>query len=303
MDERSSKRKRGIRDVSHLFLSSLEDEQPAVVVPQAGEPALPYEAHRFQPQVKVVSLYPVNQAAHSLYLHAAFASLYMQAGYTIYIVSTHPQQESWDIIQRHFKLPPFVNVDCTSGIRTFKLFARCDLLIIPPDQLVDFMTFKHTAVGASSLGMHDGERVLFLLDSGACDTSMCEHIMPLLDSLLIVAAPCIEEMRSAYKIIKAQADMYPQLQFQLILRGCPEATIEQLIRVELNRMTEQFLSVPTGCLGWCNLEACLHSLNQYRNGVLDIFSIDPSFLDAVSKKNWSAEVLSLYQTVISHATM
>ena len=302
MEENYNKPKRTLRDVSHHFFSSLEENKKEEKTIPVISPRTPHAVHHFNPLLKMVGIIPIRYTNYSLLMHVYFAKLFLHTSYKIFIVSTNPHSDSWDYLERALHLPSLVDIDFSTGMRTFTLFKNTELVIMPPTLLGDFFSFKNVHPTAAPLGDTEDAPALFLIDCFNVDVFMKEKVASLLDSFVILSSCTIDDIRNAYKIIKAYAPLCPHAYFKYILHHEEDAELKKVISTEFNAITTRFLHTPVDFIGFCTYDMLPrgNNIHWHAEEKDQIFSIFVDFVDSLKKDNWTEELLSFYQTVVSN---
>ena len=340
MEGNPHKPKRTLRDVSHHFFSSLEESKQEkkndTIISSDFPPTAPHgtpvenviekeryhhktvpdgsiSAHQvsayshtgFNPSVKMLGIIPLRQIPCSLLLHVYFAKLFLHSPYKVYIISTNPQSDSWDQLQRSLNLPALVDIDFSKGIRTFTLFKDIELLVTAPESFQDLFSLKDAHITPPHIFDSESAPALFLLDCFNVDFYLKEHIASLLDSFIILSSCHIDDFRNAYKMIKAYAPLCPQALFTYVLFGREDAPLKEMASKEYNQIVARFLNMSVHFIGFCEFDLFARGNNIRWTGEEkeQVFKIDIDFVDSLKKENWTEELLSLYQTVMSNVKL
>ena len=305
MEENQNKPKRTLRDVSHHFFSSLEENKKEEKETPVISPRTPHEVHHFNPLLKMVGIIPIRYTQFSLLMHIYFAKLFLHTPYKVYIISTNPHSDSWDYLMRALHLPSLVDIDFSKGMRTFTLFKDTELVIMAPDMLEDFFSFKNVHTRAAPLGDAEDAPALFLVDCFNVDVFMKEKVASLLDSFVILSSCAIDDFRNAYKIIKAYAPVCPAARFKYILHHREDGGLKALVSKEFNNIVSRFLQTSVDFIGFCESDILPRGNNiHWRTEEKDqIFNITVDFVDSLKRDNWTEELLSFYQTVVSNVKL
>jgi len=299
MDDSQHKHKKTLKDVSHLFLSSMEKPN----VQEHVEPSsINLDSQHFRPTVKVVSLFPVGCDSISLLLHVFFAKLLFYSQYKIYIISTNPHRDSWTYLEREFNMPSFVDIDFSKDIRSFQLHKNAALLVGSHDSFVDFFSFKKAALPLNYEFDSEEQPLLFLVDFFNVDPIMHKHVSSLVDSFLMFTSARVEDIRSTYKMIKAQREHVAHATYKIVLNEQVDARMKTLLDHEFNKITSEFLRIAVEFIGSCECGVLSGGNNRHwqRKETEQPFTISTDFLNHIQKNSWTEELLSLYQTTISN---
>lgn len=309
MKEQEQKIKRTLKTVSHVFLSrtsgSLSRDKKEELRPGYQPPLAPIASQQFMPSLKVVGSVCVSSASLSLAMQAVCARSLAQEGQKVCILSADPSLESWEALQAQVSVPALHEVDLSRGFQTFSVSEHVELFVLDKNVLEDFFTFKKLISVDNSFFEKEHTSVLFLIDLSTLDFYVREKIMPLLDSLVCVASPTANDLRAAYKVFKSYTFFYPQLMFQLIFHGGADVERLRMVSHEFALIAQKFLNVNIDYIGRCAVPLLREQAFFNEQGVVDadVFNIDFGYVAKVKKRNWSEELLSLYQTVMSNATV
>ncbi len=305
MEENHNKPKRTLRDVSHHFFSSLEENKQEKKENAVALSNSSYNVHHFNPSLKLLSIIPIRYSPFSLLLHVYFSKLFLYTPYKVYIISTNPHGDSWDYLQRNLNIPPLVDIDFSKGMRTFTLFKNVELIIASPDKLKDFFSFKNNHQRPSHLFDSESSPSLFLIDCFNTEFYIKEKIISLLDSIILLSSFNIDDFRNAYKVIKAYSSLCPDVKFSYIVDHNENADLADLTRKGFNQITARFLNISVDFIGHCEFKDLARG-NNIHWGTEEkdqIFNVNIDFVEALKKENWSEELLSLYETVTSNVKL
>ncbi|MBU1862429.1 MAG: hypothetical protein KKH94_02050 [Candidatus Omnitrophica bacterium] len=315
MEEHTNNQKRTLRDVSHVFLSSLEEQEGEASINSSStlsnesstihralnQKDIPQQnTYRFLPSLKTVSIFPIVYPTASLLFHIELARTLVHAPYKIYVVSANPHQDSWRHLENNFDVPAYVDIDFSKRIHTFKLYENVELLVIAKEIFPDFFTFKTVTSMAPQVFDTEGKTALFLLDFFNVDFYLQEKISSLVDSVLLLTSLRVEDLRMAYKLIKTSQIFCPHTTFNIIGDEKLDSARTEFLMKELNAITSRFLNLTVHHIGSCACKTLLHDSGARWNkqDSARYLDIDTNFLATIKKDTWSEELLSLYQTVI-----
>ncbi len=313
MDE-SSKQPKNLKDISHLFFSTFDEEtnsakeqgeskskkdaEPIIDEADSISESVPVQdsVEKSQelvtntvPDISVLSVLPINRGDLSLYYNALFAKQLDRSKYKVVVISINPQQSSLDLLKKHFDLNQLESPVTNNHIQRFHVEDDLDFLFFDESTVDQLLTLDSTHK-PSDLGKNKKQHV-FLLDFFNLSFFLKERLGSFVDSFIFNSLTDFDNLLDVYKAMKFYNQYSDENRFSMVLETDNDYYLEELLEREYGQIVKKFLKKEIDILGFSSFNSEQPSDSLY-NVKLD-------FVDSSKKQTWSEDFLSLFQSVLS----
>ncbi len=214
-DEKNRKR---LKDISHLFFSSVENKKESDI-----------EDKNFY--TVAVSDVGIGSSLISAYM---IAEKLKEAKFHIYIISSNPYGKGWKYLESKGILPPYEKNDIPM---CYKLSDRVELALFSKEELSDKLMNLHSVSGLAY------EKVALLFDMEGFPDGLKEEILRNVGDIVLVAGVTIEYLRLAYKEAKYAVSINNGIGLDFLLNKPADKYFVEFLKKEyLSGIVDKFLN-------------------------------------------------------------
>jgi hypothetical protein len=256
--EKPRKIQRGLKDVSHLFLSSLEGGEGRMALRDIS----PAQQQQFLKRCKFRASFVLQPALErqELAFHSMLTTYCEEEFERVWMILDSPTELVWNEFQARYNLPSYQEVK-EAQCRIYPITAKKSLVVVGDEffkQLSGYGRIREREV----LTPIQPELFWFVLSKKSPQSF--PDFVPFLDELMFVTSPHVEEFSEAYKMIKACLFMTPDLSFSILLNAKTKS-IEEKTKLrerfdqEFNRISTKFLHMRVPVVGPVDSDALLQA--------------------------------------------
>lgn len=252
MDNISEKKKRSLKDVSHLFLSSMD---PVSAEPELEDERVIAESEKLD--TKIIGVDAIGFYCYSLLFCTSLAQRCLSRDVKIKIITSDVQVPAWSSMQSRFGLPELDFADVQSGLNRFDLMNNVELITFPACDVDSFLSRDKKSFLSSPFFDSLSGNVLCFFDLPECNYRLREKMLSYLDTFLVLVSSRIEFLREAYKSIKVMRSFNPEAHIGTVVNET-DNRMQRLLNDELSRISSRFLRKEIECFGFCECETLLN---------------------------------------------
>lgn len=272
MENEKNSPKRSLRDVSHLFLSSMSPKETnsddaadlsaesvsevtadsSFLIDAARDNEIqtePFSGNDLftRPQaLSVFSIIPIALDSYSIVLHIYLAKLLAGKTKHLYIVSANATPEAWKYVEKQYTVCPYNEIQGISREKRFSLTEKISLVIIAPERIPELLNTSFADTTKIQ------EPAIVLLDLSNVDSLNRLKLSSLVDTFYILTSPRIDDLQQTYKFLKTHARFYPQVRFKCVLQDVTDSYFEEFLNIEFNQLCMHFLNMYAEFIGSCD---------------------------------------------------
>jgi len=275
---------KGLKDVSHLFLSSLEGGEGRI----AFRDISPAQQQQFLKRCKFRATFILDPSLErrEVAFHSALVRNCSEEYARTWFMVDSPSDQMWSEFSTRYTLPDYQEIK-EATCRTYPVDTKNNLVVLGSEyfkQLPGQSRIREREV----LSHFQPELFWFMLTKRSPQSF--PDFVPFLDELMFVVSPHVEEISEAYKIVKACLSMTPDLSFSILLNSAEKSEkkreeMRTAFDRELNAITTRFLHLRIPVVGPFDCNAMAENDNDQIQ-VQDLFS----FYRVQNWKRWQEKM-------------
>ncbi|MDD5084980.1 MAG: hypothetical protein PHE61_02920 [Candidatus Omnitrophica bacterium] len=274
-----TRKPRDLHDVAHLFLSTWKKDETNL------ETKPPESARVEVPFVECVNLPAVSfvcsdeTVPHSFVLNHSFSSYLRKQFKSIKLLSYNLPYPFLKTLGCGSGFPAKPELRKQEGIGLYSLGDNRDLVYLSPKFVRNLNEAVLERCDTSSLNMSRFADTLCLVAYPDESHSAVQHILPLIDKLVLVVSPSVESLKEGFRRVKFSLRYNRFLQLYLLVLGEPDSFMGEWLYSRFSRLVSRFLNQTVTFLGFCPLS--FFAKDSRRDGQYGAFSLG---LDALIGK-------------------
>ncbi len=247
----SQKSNRDLREVVNVFLSKA---QPSGIASQERPNKV---TKRVEPQI--ISFCAPFDEDETFCLNVYFPSLLSAYFKQRFLVTGFPDTHEQDLVKSYFYLPL---LNPASDSPYAKQMLTLDYHWIFWTDKKQFFDGRSAEDPIDPDKKYFTDSSLIVVDLMRSKIQSIEHMIRILDQLVLVIKPDIEDLKNAYKIIKTCHYINRQIEISILFNAdLSESKVENIFS-KFTEIVSQFLVIPINCLGALSLPHIGNSVDQ-----------------------------------------
>ena len=246
--DKPKKIQRGLKEVSHLFLSSLEGAEARIALRDIS----PAQQQQFLKRCKFRASFILDPALEreEMLFQSALSALCEEEFERVWLIVDEPAESMWLELQSRYSLPSFQEVK-EAQCRIYPLGAKRQVVVVGREYFKSLSGYGRIREREVLVPIRP-ELFWFVLSKKT--PSSFPDCVPFLDELMFVCSPHVEAFSEAYKMLKACLHMTPDLNFSVLLAQSGPAEgdtskMRQMFDGEFNRITGRYLHLRVPVVG------------------------------------------------------
>lgn len=267
----AQKPKRELKDVVGVFLSKVGSPQESSSKFDLQHP-VPLETH-------IISFCSPFNEEETFALNLVFPGYLSQYFESCYLATKAPLPEDFKFVQRFFPFFHDPSLSELAGPKKRELAPHYFWVHWPDRKYFEepaMQDVKDVLRDANPLGSS-----LIVLDLIRSNTNGFEHLIRIIDHLVLIIRPKIEDLKNAYKVMKTCHFVNSQLNTSIIFNAAMSEEEVEEVFAKFSNLVSQFLAIPLRCLGAHPFDITAAEFNTH--SPLEHISLDSFFFTKTSK--------------------
>lgn len=239
--------KRDLKDVVSVFLSKADSSETASGVTLTKVSESPKRA-----ETQVISFLSPFDEEETFALNILFPLVLESRFKKCFLATALPNAETLTFIRRFFCDVPLESRVALGEIQSVPLTENYSWIFWPDRKFFESLPPADTEDLASEEIRQSNE--LFVLDLIRSNVHGFEHSLKVIDQLVLVLRPKIEDLKNAYKIMKTCQYLNQGLETSIIFNACMKDEEVEKVFSRLTETISQFLMLSVRCLGAVPIE-------------------------------------------------